>query len=502
MAPDWFDAERYPEVSLLDRARRSRGRPGRVRGRDHDQGRHPARNADRHDRRPGHRSVRQRRATGSSSRRRSTGPRSGSPGTPTCRTARRRSPTRSPSRPTSRWSGRVTMRRPRDLRQPPSRLAQHLLCGPRRSCSSRATSSSSGEGLREIPAVRQDDDVEPAPAAVAALRAAVAAADAVLIATPEYNSSIPGTLKNALDWASRPIATNAFRNKPVAVIGSSIGHVRRRSGRRPSSARCSPRWARGSPRSRSRSAARREFDRDGKLIDDEVREQLRDALATLVAELEPARRRLARALLDPRARAAARPRRAAGAPTERESTPTSRPSVDHRDALEVALFEEARTPRRAASRGRRRSSATRRSRGAASSSGHGRVATTSRTSVLRVITPTSRPPRRHEHRPHLGPRQRLPGLLRGRTASSASGSETIASRTLRLAHGYIPRASSAAGDLADPGDERGACAARRPSRSESVQTRSKASASFVGEPARGSRRGPRRAGSRSCTHSK
>jgi Predicted flavoprotein len=45
----------------------------------------------------------------------------------------------------------------------------------------------------------------------------------VLIATPEYNSSVPGALKNALDWASRPIATNAFRNKPVAVIGSSAG---------------------------------------------------------------------------------------------------------------------------------------------------------------------------------------------------------------------------------------------------------------------------------------
>ena len=63
------------------------------------------------------------------------------------------------------------------------------------------------EGLREVPPYDQDDDVEPAPPAVAALRAAVASADAVLIATPEYNSSIPGALKNALDWASRPLAT-------------------------------------------------------------------------------------------------------------------------------------------------------------------------------------------------------------------------------------------------------------------------------------------------------
>ena len=79
------------------------------------------------------------------------------------------------------------------------------------------------DGLKSMPPYDEDDDVEPAPAAVASLREAVAAADAVLIATPEYNSSTPGALKNALDWASRPVATNVFRNKPVAVIGSSAG---------------------------------------------------------------------------------------------------------------------------------------------------------------------------------------------------------------------------------------------------------------------------------------
>jgi chromate reductase len=79
------------------------------------------------------------------------------------------------------------------------------------------------QGLRDVPPYDQDDDIEPAPAAVAALRAAVAGADAVLIATPEYNHSIPGALKNALDWASRPYATNAFRGKPVAVVGASVG---------------------------------------------------------------------------------------------------------------------------------------------------------------------------------------------------------------------------------------------------------------------------------------
>src|SRR5919202_5290086 len=79
------------------------------------------------------------------------------------------------------------------------------------------------DGLRDVPPYDEEDDVEPAPAAVARLRAAIAGADAVLFATPEYNSSIPGQLKNALDWASRPLATNVLRNKPVAVVGASAG---------------------------------------------------------------------------------------------------------------------------------------------------------------------------------------------------------------------------------------------------------------------------------------
>lgn len=79
------------------------------------------------------------------------------------------------------------------------------------------------EGLREVPAYDADLEGETTPAAVRGLREAVAAADAVLFATPEYNSSIPGSLKNALDWASRPLAENPFRGKPVTVIGSSTG---------------------------------------------------------------------------------------------------------------------------------------------------------------------------------------------------------------------------------------------------------------------------------------
>ncbi len=79
------------------------------------------------------------------------------------------------------------------------------------------------DGLKSIPPYDVDDDVEPAPAAVQELRDAIASADAVLFATPEYNASIPGVLKNALDWASRPFPFNSLRGKPVAVIGASTG---------------------------------------------------------------------------------------------------------------------------------------------------------------------------------------------------------------------------------------------------------------------------------------
>jgi chromate reductase, NAD(P)H dehydrogenase (quinone) len=76
--------------------------------------------------------------------------------------------------------------------------------------------------LKAIPPFDEDDEAAPA-AAVEQWREAIVAADALLFATPEYNSSIPGTLKNAVDWASRPFATTVLRNKPAAVIGTSTG---------------------------------------------------------------------------------------------------------------------------------------------------------------------------------------------------------------------------------------------------------------------------------------
>jgi chromate reductase, NAD(P)H dehydrogenase (quinone) len=79
------------------------------------------------------------------------------------------------------------------------------------------------DGLTAVPPYSQDQDVDPAPPAVVDLRARIAEADAMLIATPEYNGSIPGQLKNAIDWASRPYPNNALRAKPVAVVGASTG---------------------------------------------------------------------------------------------------------------------------------------------------------------------------------------------------------------------------------------------------------------------------------------
>ena len=76
------------------------------------------------------------------------------------------------------------------------------------------------DGLAALPPYDQDEEADPA-ASVLDLRERIAAADAVLVATPEYNSSIPGQLKNALDWASRPFKENALRNKTVAVVGAS-----------------------------------------------------------------------------------------------------------------------------------------------------------------------------------------------------------------------------------------------------------------------------------------
>ena len=136
------------------------------------------------------------------------------------------------------------------------------------------------DGLKQIPPYDEDDDVHPRPESVARLNEAIAAADAVFFSTPEYNSSIPGQLKNAIDWVSRPVATNALRNKPVAVVGASTGGF-------------GAVWAQAELRKVLAAVGARVLDlelpvphahtrfEDGGLTDDEIRARLEEAIEAL-----------------------------------------------------------------------------------------------------------------------------------------------------------------------------------------------------------------------------
>ena len=143
------------------------------------------------------------------------------------------------------------------------------------------------DGLKALPPYDEDDDVEPAPAAVAKLRDTIAGADAVLVATPEYNSSVPGQLKNALDWASRPFATNVLRFKPVAVVGASTGAF-------------GAVWAQAEVRKVLGAIGSRvvegevalghaptRFDQSGRLVDEDIREQLTEVVDELMLVASP-----------------------------------------------------------------------------------------------------------------------------------------------------------------------------------------------------------------------
>jgi chromate reductase len=144
------------------------------------------------------------------------------------------------------------------------------------------------DGLKELPPYDGDDDLVPGPRQVEAFRSLVRQADAVFFATPEYNSSIPGALKNALDWASRPLATNAFRNKPVAVIGSSAGAFGGVWAAAELRKVLSAMGARVTDAELAVGHAAEKFDDAGGLADDDVREALGEALDTLLAECAPA----------------------------------------------------------------------------------------------------------------------------------------------------------------------------------------------------------------------
>ena len=141
--------------------------------------------------------------------------------------------------------------------------------------------------IGDLPIYDQDLDAGAVPGSVARLRAEWDEADAILFATPEYNGSVPGGLKNAVDWASRPRLEAALTNKTVAVIGASPGQF-------------GAMWAQADLRRILGIAgarvvgdelpvtrAQEKFDHEGRLVDGELFERLRLVLETLAAESIP-----------------------------------------------------------------------------------------------------------------------------------------------------------------------------------------------------------------------
>jgi chromate reductase len=148
------------------------------------------------------------------------------------------------------------------------------------------------EGLGELPLY--DEELEhDAPAPVRRLREDWAAADAIFFATPEYNGSVPGGLKNAIDWASRPKLEAVLRNKPVAVVGASTGRFGALWAQQDLKRILGIAGARVVGTEIPVSRAHERFDAEGRLLDGEVFEQLRLHLTTLASEAVAAPERVA-----------------------------------------------------------------------------------------------------------------------------------------------------------------------------------------------------------------
>jgi chromate reductase len=145
------------------------------------------------------------------------------------------------------------------------------------------------DGISDLPIYDQDldDSIDEVPASVRRLRKEGAAGVAILFSTPEYNGSVPGGLKNAIDWASRPVRESALTNKTVAVVGASTGQF-------------GAMWAQADLRKILGTAGARvvgdelpvtraheKFDRHGRLLDAELFERLRLTVETLAAEAIP-----------------------------------------------------------------------------------------------------------------------------------------------------------------------------------------------------------------------
>jgi chromate reductase len=149
------------------------------------------------------------------------------------------------------------------------------------------------EDLKAIPPYDADDE-QFVDESVTALRDAIADVDAVLIATPEYNASIPGVLKNALDWVSRPHATNALRGKPAAVVGASTGMFGGVWAQAETRKVLQTIGARVVDRELPVAEADERFDADGRLEDPELRELYAEILAELGESVEARAAGLAR----------------------------------------------------------------------------------------------------------------------------------------------------------------------------------------------------------------
>jgi chromate reductase len=137
--------------------------------------------------------------------------------------------------------------------------------------------------LEQLPPYNEDRDTDRPPAEVADMRRSIADADGILISTPEYNGTVPGQLKHAIDWASRPYGPgSSLWGKPAAVIGASVSdygavwaqdHVRKALGIA---------GARVLDTDLPVGQAADRFDSDGRLTDPEMRERLAEILAALV----------------------------------------------------------------------------------------------------------------------------------------------------------------------------------------------------------------------------
>ena len=138
--------------------------------------------------------------------------------------------------------------------------------------------------LADLPMFDADVEAEGDPPAVTVFKRAIAGADALLIATPEYNHCVPGVLKNAVDWASRPARNSVLTGKPVAIMGASTG--RGATARAQAHLRDGLAYTNGLVLPLPEvlvGVAREKFDDESSLTDERTRDEVRDLLVSLAA---------------------------------------------------------------------------------------------------------------------------------------------------------------------------------------------------------------------------